>query len=642
MFAGNGVFSHPIISPDGSRIAMHVPIGNQYGVAVIETATGKRISRINLGSEGSVGQYFWASPSRLAVGLEIDYGFSEHAWDTGEVIGVDAEGKSSNYLLGYRGTGPSDNSYVITRDLGRNLHGRLIGSLPNDPGYVLVAAQTLKEFGTSGTLQVPDTEIPTVVYRLDVNNGVRDHAVTAPINGEVEFAADDKGFVRYVVGHDEKGVAQSYVRSPEKPDWTLLSVAKVDHDADHPLSLARDNSAVFLSSDGDSPRRCLVRQDLKTGQRTSLSCDDVADLDGIVMSFDGNEPVAAVYESGQPILRLLDTKNPARKALEDLAKAFPGQTAIPVSATGDGRLSVVEVRSDRNPGDFYLFDTKSLSAKYITSSNQGVDPDQMAESRPISFAARDGVMLHGYLTLPAGQAPKKLPLVVNPHGGPFDERDYWEWNADVQALASRGYAVLRVNFRGSGGYGSGFEAAGRRGWDKVMIDDITDGAHWAAAQGYADPARMCVYGASYGGYAALMSGVREPDLYKCVVDVSGISDLVAYSSDSDVAQDIGGAKSIADFIGPDTKSLHDASPLTYIDRLKAAIFIVHGKNDVRVPYSQATKLRAALDARHYPYDWLVKSGEGHGFADPKDQLEFYTKLMDFLDRNIGTMAVTAK
>ncbi len=277
----------------------------------------------------------------------------------------------------------------------------------------------------------------------------------------------------------------------------------------------------------------------------------------------------------------------------------------------------------------------------IDSQRDWIDPRQMAEQRAVEFKARDGQAIHGLLTLPPGVPAHKLPLVVNPHGGPFGIMDSWGWSREPQLLASRGYAVLQVNFRGSGGYGAGFESAGRQGWDTVMIDDITDATHWAVQQGFADASRICIYGASYGGYAALMSALREPDLYRCVIGYAGVYDLPRLRRDSDIAETAQGRRFMNEFIGDD-KRLKAASPLTYIDRLKAAVMIVHGEEDKRAPFSQAKALRGALDERHYPYEWLTKPDEGHGFYEEANLMELYTRLLAFLDRNIGAQANTAK
>jgi dipeptidyl aminopeptidase/acylaminoacyl peptidase len=262
----------------------------------------------------------------------------------------------------------------------------------------------------------------------------------------------------------------------------------------------------------------------------------------------------------------------------------------------------------------------------------------MAEREPIEFKGRDGTVLHGYLTVPPGRELKSLPLVVNPHGGPFDLRDNWFWNDDAQFLASRGLAVLQVNFRGSGGYGRAFRDGGKKGWGTVMIDDIVDATRWVIDQHYADPQRVCIYGASYGGYAAMMSAVREPGMFRCVVAYAGVYDLTDMQWYSDVGRSIYGSNYIDEYIGSSRAQLLAQSPLTYIDQLRAPLFIAHGESDYRSPLQGATKVKEMLEKRHFPVESMFKRGEGHGFWNEDNRTEFYERMGDFIQRNIGAGA----
>lgn len=631
-FARNDSYSEASISPDGAYLALKIPIGRQFGLAVFDIAKQQIISKINVGADRSVDQYWWANSKRLVVSLAEDSSLGERPVIYGDLIGVDADGRSSEYLFGFRGETVSLGSR-LGRETAHRGSATVIRTLPNDPAHILISVKDYsadKDFGTE------------TAYRMDVQSGRLDQNLAAPISGGVKFIADSNGFIRYAVGEDEHSIIRTFVRTPEKPQWAPLASGELKNVTATPLGLSNDNQFAYLSSDEGGDRRCLVRQNLASGERTSLSCDAVSSLDSVVMSFDGDEPVAAIYEAGRPEVHFLDTKNSARRILAELQKAFPGEIAHPVSHTQDGRLAVVETYSDHNPGDYYLFDTRTLKAQYLVGKTAWIDPDQMAEVRPISYPARDGKLIYGYLTLPQGREAKNLPLVVNPHGGPFRIRDNWEWHAEAQALASRGYAVLQVNFRGSSGFGNSFVGAGRQGWDSVMIDDITDGARWAVASGVADAKRLCIYGASYGGYAALMSVAREPDLYRCAIGYAGIYNLETLKRDTDFTTRRSGRTYFDEFIGTDPKRLRAASPINYVDQLKAAVMIVHGTEDQRAPYSQATELRKALDAHKYPYEWLVKEGEGHGFYKPENRTEFLLRLIAFLDKNLAPSASRAQ
>lgn len=624
-FARTDSYDAASISPDGRYLALRIPMGEQYGLAVIDLSSRKLLSKISAGADRSVVDYDWASSSRLVFGVGENFGFATAPVLTGELLAIDVDGKAARAIYSFRGeTVPIGTR--LGRNIRKNASGFLIRTLPKDPDHVMVASY---DFVANAD------RWRAVAYRVHTSTGKREDGVAAPIPGWVKFGVDDDGFVRYVAGSDEHSLSVTYVRTPQKPEWRQLGARMRLHARVRPLGFSDDNRYVWLSSDEETERACLIREDMESGERETVSCDDQSDLKHVVLSPDGSMPLAAYYEGGKSKLQILAGDEALKRVLRTLQKSFPDQIALPVSTSRDGRLMIVEVYSDKNPGDFYLVDTRSMKADYVAGRAAWFDPDQMAERRPVVIPARDGTKLSGFLTLPRGRAEKDLPLVMNPHGGPFGIQDNWSWDEDAQLLASRGYAVLQVNYRGSGGFGSAFENAGKQGWDSVMIDDVTDAARWASAQGIADPKRLCIYGASYGGYSALMSAEREPDLYRCAIGYAGVYDLPLFASDTDFAGTISGENYISDFIGATPQRLKEASPIEHVDRLKAAVLIVHGTEDKRAPLSQAKSLRKALDGPQYPYETLIKPGEGHGFYAPANRKEFYEKMLGFLDQQIG-------
>jgi len=302
-----------------------------------------------------------------------------------------------------------------------------------------------------------------------------------------------------------------------------------------------------------------------------------------------------------------------------------------------GQQAVVFVSSDRNPGDYYLYDGRTHAVRYLFSELPGIDPKAMAAMQPISFKARDGQTIHGYLTLPMGKH-KDLPLVINPHGGPFGIRDYWTFDPETEFLAYHGFAVLQVNYRGSGGYGIAFQRAGYQQWGKAMQDDLTDATRWAVQQGIADPQRICIYGGSYGGYAALEAVVKEPDLYKCAIGYAGVYDLVMLHDRGGELyfQSHGMGSYLNDTLGDNLDALRAASPVDHVNRIKAALFLAHGGADKTVPIDQVNELRSALDKAGTKYEWLYFPNEGHGFFKIDHQVTFYNEMLSFLDHNIGS------
>lgn len=307
-----------------------------------------------------------------------------------------------------------------------------------------------------------------------------------------------------------------------------------------------------------------------------------------------------------------------------------------LSGNPAGRLLVYSY-SDVDPGQWYLFDTEQLKLRKIASARPAIDPIKMRPMRPFSYPAKDGLMIPAYLTRPS-KADGPAPTVVMVHGGPT-VRDRWEWNPDVQLLAAHGYVVLQPQFRGSSGFGRAFEAAGYGQWGLAMQDDITAGVEYLIQQGIADPARTCIYGASYGGYAALYGLVKTPKLYRCGVSFAGVSDIAYMFSDSSDSTQNKVARQLARTRIGDPKlnkeQFDQVSPLLHADRIEAPILLMHGKDDQRVPISHMEKMRKALDDHRKPYDWRVFKGEGHGLTYVSNQKIFYETLLDFLKKNMA-------
>ncbi len=622
------------ISPDGTYLSEARHLKGEDFLTVRRLSDRKITNVLKMGSKHQVASYWWVGKDRIVVAFSQQSGSLIKPYLTGELVAMDADsssGRAAKYLFGDRALGGVFSQTAHLAEDAQSRYAAIIRTLPQDGHKAIVS---LNDY--TNPLHPDYAEVD----RLDVYSGALERLAVSPLPGGAGFLTDSTGNPRYAMVGDEHARLLTFFREAGKDEWKRLDGVSKSALIE-PLDFSPDDRRVFLLADETGGPLCLVEQTLDSSVRRTLSCDGAANVSDVILSFDQAEPIAALYLGAPPWERVLDSPHPDADKLRSLQKAFPGQIVEPVSATTDGARVVLRVYSDRNPGDYYLFDPKTMNADLIDSQRDWIDPRQMGEQRAVEFKSRDGQAIHGLLTLPPGVPASKLPLVVNPHGGPFGIMDTWGWSQEPQLLASRGYAVLQVNFRGSDGYGASFESAGRQGWDTVMINDITDGTRWAVQQGLADASRICIYGASYGGYAALMSAVREPDLYRCVIGYAGVYDLPRLRKDSDVADTARGRRFMNEFIGDD-KRLKAASPLTYIDRLKAAVMIVHGEEDKRAPFSQAKALRSALDERHYSYEWLAKPDEGHGFYEEANLMELYTRLLAFLDRNIGAQANAAR
>jgi len=265
----------------------------------------------------------------------------------------------------------------------------------------------------------------------------------------------------------------------------------------------------------------------------------------------------------------------------------------------------------------------------------------MAERLPVSFAARDGTPLHGYLTIPisatGAAGDKSKPLVVKVHDAPFGTADQWRWDADAQMLASRGYAVMQVNYRGSGGYGKTFEDAGRDAWDKALLTDIVDATNWAAQQPGIDHRRVAIYGTGFGAYAALASAALEPKLYQCVIGWGGIYDLNSYKAQTEFESGRYNANTFVSELRDATPArFHAASPLYKLDRFGPAVLVAYGDGDLQVPPIESVRLIDALKTGGDAFDVLELSDATHVLSEPKDRVQFYNKMLSFLSDNLRT------
>jgi dipeptidyl aminopeptidase/acylaminoacyl peptidase len=314
-----------------------------------------------------------------------------------------------------------------------------------------------------------------------------------------------------------------------------------------------------------------------------------------------------------------------------------------LSWSDDARRFVVHAYSDVTPGSFYLFDLDKRRLEWLADSAPWIDAKKMSPMKAVRYAARDGLAIPAYLTVPKGSDGKNLPLVVIVHGGPWVDGYEWRYDPEVQFLAARGYAVLTPNFRGTTHYGYKHYRSSFKQWGLSMQDDIADGVLWAIKEGIADPKRVCIYGGSYGGYATMMALAKNPDLFRCGINYVGVTDLpmfltmtwADYAYSDFVAY---GAKEMVGDVDKDMSQLKATSPVYLADKIRAPVLMAYGSSDVRVPIEHGTRMRSALETQQKKVEWIAAEGEGHGFRDPKNRDMFYGAMEKFLDENIGAKA----
>ena len=304
------------------------------------------------------------------------------------------------------------------------------------------------------------------------------------------------------------------------------------------------------------------------------------------------------------------------------------------SFSRDHKKVVALVSGDRKPGEYYLVDADAQTFDPIAEVRPDLTPDKLAIMSPIEVMSRDNTKLYGYVTsMP--NTPRPGPMIVVPHGGPHGVRDYWGFDQMAQILATRGYHVLQINFRGSGGYGGDYQRAGYARWADLIQHDIIDATRWAIADKWADPDRICIGGVSFGAYSALMNIAIEPDLYQCAIGISGIYDMTVVERAGDTRQLRSGERYLELMLSRNRERRHEISPTAHVDKMRAAVMLIHGGRDRRTPPVHAHRMRAALEGSGIEVDWLFESDQGHGFIGPETLLNYWNRQLAFLDKHIG-------
>lgn len=448
-----------------------------------------------------------------------------------------------------------------------------------------------------------------------------------------ELYADADGVVRFSSSTDDANNTVLHRFNPKTREWSVYQKAAFGEEFASPVALPSGGDSVFIQRAPDDGPLGIYEITVATGEQNLVFRHDTADARPLL---DWQQsPWGAELEYGKHEFVPLDPEHPYTALVFGLEQAFPADRIRVLGGTHDFRLTIVEVSGGHLPEQYYLYDASVGALSKLFDSDPVLSGQDLAEVTPIELRARDGLELHGYLTLPPRSAGQNLPLVVMPHGGPFGVNDSWQFNRENQLLASRGYAVLQVNFRGSGGFGPGFQAAGIGERGDAMQDDVTDATRWAISEGYADPARICLYGWSHGGYAALRGVSREPALYQCAVGAAGVYDFDIQYRKADYTRYRYGRAYMRQSLGTDPAKLRAISPVHSAERIEAAVFLVHGEQDERVPVEHARAMRRALNAAGKPPRYLERRGEGHGFFKEENRAHFYAELLEFLDLHIG-------
>jgi dipeptidyl aminopeptidase/acylaminoacyl peptidase len=627
-FIRHAQYSDAKISPDGRFLALTVQQGKVMVLAVLRMEDLKVIRITRLTDDESAYRFYWVGPQRLMYNSAKNFGTYASPFLTGAWYAMDADGGRARTLVQYNANTLDGRNKTVHF----NESYDMLDPLPDDETQALMLVVDDSDNGRNSVVSV------------DTMTGRRKVLARAP-RDNCDLILDPKHQPRFANCSDTLGSNGHYeehdelYRRNDDDTWTLVSKSQ-DRRRLNVIGTAPDGRIYALADDHKGPSAFGVLDPISNSFKV-LYQDAAASPSNFIVASDASTILGVVTEAGAPHVEIVDGTHPDTAVYAALAKAFPGKLVDFTSATRDGRKIVVSVRSDTDPGQLYLFDRDSGDVRFLMQNRPELDPARMAEVRPFSFKTRDGLTVYGYMTMPKGHSTG-LPTIINPHGGPIGVRDDWGFNWESQLLASRGYLVVQVNYRGSGGYGQAFRDGGHGEWGEKMQDDLTDATRWVIEQGYADPKRICIYGGSYGGYASLMGVAKEPSLYRCAVGYVGVYDLEMMYHEGDIPARESGRRYLRRTIGTDPAELQRRSPARLADRITVPVFLADGLKDVRAPHQQTDAMRSALKKAGHPAEVVIEEpAEMHGYYDEDANLNLYTKMLAFFDKYIGPNASAA-
>jgi len=609
------------LSPDGRRLAFLV--GNRDAhlrLAVLDLQTLKPTVVAGY-SDTDVSHFSWVSDQRLVYDLAVRLTGPGRTDRGSGLFAVNADGSELRQLVetsrAFATTGEAQRTLPwntrFLAPVGRRDSGDFFAIRPDSFDARNVGLFKLSRIETRrGRATEMDSPLNTTQFVLDRS-------------GELRVAVTNKDNTRELLWRDAAGV------------WKSLEKTEVfGRRGFEPLALGPDGTLYGLADLGD--KAALFTFDPATGQRADKPLLAVAGFDvrpELLFTHDKLLGVRTVVDA--EVTQWLD---PQMQALQEWAdKRLPdtvNRLSVPYRAETPWVL--LETFSDRQPAVSYALNSETRQLINLGQERSAIRPAQMGTMDFVRFKARDGLEIPAYLTVPAGEIKKNLPLVVLVHGGPYVRGATWGWNAEVQFLASRGHAVLQPEFRGSTGFGDKHFRAGWKQWGLGMQNDVADAVRWAIAQGIADPQRVCIAGASYGGYAALMGLVNDPELYRCAINWVGVTDIqmmfdVGWSDISDTWKAYGMPLLVGD-PQADAAQFKATSPLQQAARIQRPLLMAYGAWDVRVPVVHGERLRDALKAHNKDVEWVVYPSEGHGWQDVKTQVDFWARVEKFLARHL--------
>jgi len=585
------------LSPDGIYIAYMAPFENRMNIHV-RKFDNDSVIRVTSVTDRDLSGYFWANNDRLVY--IRDQGGNENF----HLFAVDRDGSNEKDLTPFDG-----------------VRAQIIDDLEDNEEEMIVGLNK----------RIPQVFDP---YRINIKTGEMKLLYENPGN-ITGWGTDHDGKIRlaYVTNGVDNTIM--YRDNEDEPFEDVITTNFKQTLA--PQFFDFDNgSIVYAVSNLGRDKAAVVKYDLKEKKELEeIFSNNEVDVDGISYSNKRKVPTVISYTKAKLNRKYLDKEMEAifTKLEEELGA--DNEYYLTSSNKNEDKF-LVYVGNDKTRGSYYYYDKESDKIDHMADLSPWVKSEQMAEMKPITYTSRDGITINGYLTLPVGREAKNLPVVINPHGGPW-ARDNWGFNPEVQLLANRGYAVLQMNFRGSTGYGKEFWESSFKKWGQEMQNDVTDGVKWLIDEGIADPKRVAIYGGSYGGYAALAGITNTPDLYAAAVDYVGVANIFTFMETIPPYWEPY-KKMLYEMVGDpntiDSVMIKANSPVFNVDKIKAALFIAQGANDPRVKQSESDQMVEALKKNGVNVQYMLKENEGHGFRNEENRFDFYNAMTKFLDENL--------
>jgi dipeptidyl aminopeptidase/acylaminoacyl peptidase len=471
------------------------------------------------------------------------------------------------------------------------------------------------------------------VYKLNINTGERKLFIKNPGN-IIQWISDDNGNINLAVGSD--GVNETiYFRSDSKQKFEPVITNNFKSSL-APFGFTNQANHIYALSNINRDKLALVDFDCKLGKEVKVIYEN-ADVDilDVVYSKTQKKLAYLTYETNKREIHFLDDKY--KNMYDDLRSQIPNQEIKIIDKDQAEKRFIIRTYTDKNPGAYFLYQSDTKKLQKLADLNPQINPEEMCEMKPISYKSRDGLTIHGYLTIPKGKKAKNLPCIIFPHFGP-SQRNIWGYNNEVQFLANKGFAVLQVNYRGSIGYGKSFKNAGFKQWGDKIQDDIADGVIWLNNKGIANPDKIGVYGYGFGGFSALNQTIYYKKLYKCAASYSGYINLFTYLKGFPayykpykqmMNEIVGNPESDIDY-------LKSSSPIFQIDKIKLPLLIGQGGRDSRVNVNETNQFVKELRKRQIDVTYILHENENHQFKDMKNRLTFYQQLGDFFEKQLGS------